>query len=117
MLQASGAVATLEAYCVAPGDAWDDALALMARCGVAAVRLRVANEDHWRQLVMVIAAAVRTVPCVSIVVSFAQPGELRLEVFPSLPVMQQRHFLAMALHRATRAVHDWCTRVGEARIA
>jgi hypothetical protein len=41
-------------------------------------------------------------------VSFAHPGELRLEVFPWLPVAQRQYLLERVLREATQAVLNWC---------
>jgi hypothetical protein len=78
------------------------------RSSVAAVSLHVHHEEHWREAVMIVATAVRAVPGVSLMVSFAQPGELRLEVFPWLPVAQRQYLLERALREATQAVLNWC---------
>jgi hypothetical protein len=40
-----------------------------------AVSLHVHNEDRWREVIMIVAAAVRAVPAVSLIVSLAHPGE------------------------------------------
>ena len=107
-LQASGAVETLHASSVHPVDGCCEGRAFGAHSSIAAVSLHVHNEDRWREVVMIVATAVRAVPGITLVVSFAHPGELRLEVFPGLPITQQRYLLDRALQEAAQAVLNWC---------
>ena len=107
-LQASGAVETVHASSLHPADGCCAEREFVECSSVAAVSLHMCNEDRWREVVMTVVTAVRTVPGVSLMVSFAQPGELRLEVFPWLPVAQRQYLLDMALREATQAVRNWC---------